>query len=139
VKINIKLKLLFTDYINTRDRKESFSVSGVNNNDKDELLRFVDELMNDDAYFVYKKGSTKFNDKLEVVLKKRILEYFNNNYIIYSIDTLDLLMIGEYSGFNKGESVEGIDIDATGKFKEIIQKISQKFKFDVDESKLPTN
>lgn len=137
MKVNTKLKFLFVELINTKVSKKRFNIVEISYSERARLIKFIYDLMVDDAYFVFTEGSTKFNEKLEIILRSDIQKYFSNNYIIYSLNTLDYIRVGDYEGFNNGKSVEGIDVDVTGAFTSVVNEISKNFVFNIDESKLP--
>jgi len=134
MKINIKLKNLFIQYADSLDR-EYFSIFGIPLKDENKLFSFIENNLLDEYFFVYKRGSTKFNDKLEIVQKKDIIKYFNDDYVIYSLDSLDFLSIGTYEA--SPYNLEGYEITATGNFINILKSIMHTFEFDQKESRLP--
>lgn len=136
MKVNFKLKNLCVEHINTIEQdKEYFSVFGISFEEKDNLLQLILDSLSDECFLVYEKGNTQYIDKLYVIYKNDILKYFSEKYMIYSLDSLDSIQISEYD--DSPYSSEGIEVNVTGKFVEILEPIIKKFKYDVDESRLP--
>ena len=134
MKINIKLKKLFVKHINSLER-EYYSISGIALEDKTKLFVCIQDYLSNDSFFLYTSGSTDFNDKLEIIFHKDIVEYFHEDYILYTIDTLDALSISfcEDSPYN----FEGYEIVVTGKLVPILELLMHTFEFNHEESILP--
>jgi hypothetical protein len=135
MKVNFKLKLLFEDYIQSCNLENLFCIHCVSIEDKDGLFRYIQSLLKDDTYFVYTSSHNKYTSKLEVVRQLDIINYFDKNNIIYAIDTLDMIDITFYE--DSPYNTKGYEICATGKFAEIIKKLSLEFQYDKSESNIP--
>jgi len=134
MKLNIKLQKPFLQEINALD-KEYYSIFGIPLKEKNKLFSFIQNNLTDDCYFVYKEGNTKFNHKLEIIQKNDIVRYFNEDYVIYSLTSLDFLSIDIFD--DSPYNVEGYELTVTGKFVDILKKITDIFEFDYKESRLP--
>jgi hypothetical protein len=103
----------------------------VDSERKTEVCRFLIEGIEDEYLFSYREGSTKFNGELRIVDNASAVSNLENGCIIYSIDTLDFVMVGEYEGFGSEETGKALDIDACGKFEVPIMKLAEHLKLDV--------
>ena len=136
MKVNIKLKNDFVKYIRS---KKSFMISGMLPEKKDEIYKKIVSLLDKENYFVYREGSTKFNDKLMIVSKTDILNYLDRKYIIFDVETLDYMTAWIPEAYlPDGSDGECIEIDANGVFEKILILLSEEFEFNKIESKLPT-
>jgi hypothetical protein len=133
MKINIKLKIKIIDFLLNHKSKESHCISYLPLEDQEKIFSAIESYLKDDSYFVYKDG-TKFNSELLVVPKNKMRNYFNNDYIIYTIDTLDTLSVGETDSLEMGTMLE---IYTTGRFDKLLYNIKDICVFNAKESKFP--
>jgi len=125
MKVKAKLKQHIVKYIESLKYDETDSIAEVDIEEKF-LVKLILDALHDDSYFVYQEGSTKFNDNLYLVKREDVTSFFDNRHIIYAIDSMDYLRVGEYSGHNGEEEVTGIDIDTSGKFNPIVDQIRKR-------------
>jgi len=136
MKINFTLKNLFVKHIKSiMQNKKVYSISGISVNDKEKLLVFLKNNIVDKILFVYEEKSNKYQEKLYVISIDDFISFIDSNNIFYSVDTLDFLNIFEYGHCQDIE--DGIEVCATGKFAEIIKKLSLEFQYDKSESNIP--
>ena len=133
--LNIKLRIFFEEYIKSKKAKTFRAIEGIPHDDASQVLMYLAEIMQDNVFFIYKEGSTKFNSELKIVLKANIINYLISGYKVYSIDTLDFIMVGEYEGHDGKEEIKGVDIDCSGKFEKYLIEISDNFGYKIREVK----
>jgi len=124
MKIGVKLKQIILKHaIDTLSTKKYQSIDIEDGTKEEELLLFVEKLLVSEMYFVYKKGSTKFSDRLEVVKRENVLNYYSSGQLIlFSLNKLDILDICRYGGYN----VDAIEIITTGDFNSIVKELEKK-------------
>jgi len=133
VNLNIKLKICFEKYIKSKKSKSLLSIESIPPDEASKVLMYLAEMIEDNSFFVYKEGSTKFNSELKIVTKANIINYLHSTYKVYSIDTLDFIMAGEYEVHDGKKEIRGVDIDASGKFEKYLIEISNKFGYEIRE------
>ena len=135
MKIGEKLKQIILNHIiDTLSTKKCQSIDIKDGTKEEELLLFVEKLLVYEMYFVYKEGSTKFSDRLEVVKRENVLNYYSSGQLIlFSLNKLDILDICRYGGYN----VDAIEIITTGDFNSIVKELEKKNYGKVVELTLP--
>ena len=83
-------------------------------------------MLEESIYFKYKEGNTKFSDILTIIDKQDIFNNYSNEVIILNINTLDILWISEYSGYNGVDEVNAIEVIGSGNFKTIIKFLEDR-------------
>ena len=131
MRLNMRLKMLFEDYIRSIEVSSYKSIEGIPCGDIGRVLEYFVDIIEDDILFIYKEGTTKFNSNLTVDKKESIVDFLRKNYKVYSIDSLDFILVGEYEGFDGKEEVRGFDIDCSGKFEDLLVIVSKEFDFPI--------
>lgn len=133
--LNIKLRMVFEEYLKSKKTNSFRVIEAIPINDASQVLMYLAKIIQDNAFFMYKEGSTKFNSELKIVQKSDVINYLNSGYKMYSIDTLDFIMVGEYEGHDGKEEIKGVDIDCSGKFEKYLIEISDNFGYKTKEIK----
>jgi len=136
IKVNSKIAMFFAEKIHRAPKKVAYCVSTIPLEEKDKLFKFIIESLEDPVFFLFKKGSSKFSNKIYLIERNEVYDVIDDGEI-FSLDTLDFLKIGKCAGQYNGAYIEGYDVDASGKFLKILYEISKEFRHLKDETNLP--
>ena len=131
MKINIKLKIKLIELILQKNRFGG-NITGIPMKKKEELYHFILEQLADPLYIVYKEGN-KYNSVLQIVCKEELKKYFELEYDICSLDTLDVLNVSALPLLDDSLVME---VYTAGKFNFLLNRLKENFEFDKTESRL---
>lgn len=137
IKVNIKLKNLFVEHIE-KETENIYSIAGIDPEYEKSVIDEIVSCMEEEHYFVYQKGSTKYNDKLIISSKEEINDFLKNGYVIYEPLSLSSISMGLYDIYtDTGVQDNKIEIEVNGKYEKILHQIALKFDFEKTASRLP--
>lgn len=145
--INISLKNTIMSYIRKREPEQEnivYNINGINPSKQQDVIDEILSCLDNKYYFVYKEGSTKFNDKLFIVSKDEIKSYlFEYGYMIFDPTSLSFMQTGHTDVYiGDGNTIESVVdnqlyIDTDGVFDRLLLHIASKFEYIESASKLP--
>ena len=126
IRVNKKLSLIVLKYISSLSYKNALCIKDITMDKQNRLFEYIIDVLEESIYFKYKEGATKISDILTITSKQNIFDNYSNEVIILNINTLDILWIGGYSGYNGLEEVNAIEVIGSGNFKTIIKLLEDK-------------
>jgi len=137
--INIKIKDLFVAYLKKKKQNDEYCVEGIERNNKEKVVKELLSCLKYNSYFVYKEGSTQFNEKLFIVPKAELNQYlFDYEYTVYDPVSLSFFETRFSDIYTEKTIIDGqISISANGVFEEMLLHLASKFKYIDEVSNLP--